>query len=223
MRLMVSGSAALPVPILERWKEISGHVLLERYGMTEIGMGLSNSLQGQRFPGCVGTPLPGVEARLVDESGKPVEPGTPGEIEVRGKTVFLEYWRRPEETKKAFRDGWFLTGDVAVEEKRHLSHSGAQQRGHHQDRRVQGLRPGNRGDPPDPPGYQGSRRGGSAGPGLGRAGRRRPGAAGRCDPGYSKRSGPGAKSGSPRTRFPKMLQYFRNCPGMPWARFPNPT
>ena len=116
MRLMVSGSAALPVPTLERWKEISGHVLLERYGMTEIGMGLSNALHGQRFPGCVGTPLPGVEAKLVDESGHPVEPGTPGEIVVRGKTVFLEYWRRPEETKKGFRDGWFLTGDVAVVE-----------------------------------------------------------------------------------------------------------
>lgn len=115
MRLMVSGSAALPVPTLERWKEISGHVLLERYGMTEIGMGLSNSLHGQRFPGCVGTPLPGVEARLM-ELGAPAAPGTPGEIEIRGKTVFLEYWRRPEETKKAFRDGWFLTGDVAVVE-----------------------------------------------------------------------------------------------------------
>lgn len=116
MRLMVSGSAALPVPILEKWQEISGHVLLERYGMTEIGMAISNSLQGQRFPGCVGTPLPGVEVKLVDESDNPVEPGTPGEIVVRGKMVFLEYWRRPEDTKKAFRNGWFLTGDVAVQE-----------------------------------------------------------------------------------------------------------
>lgn len=117
MRLMVSGSAALPVSILEKWQEISGHVLLERYGMTEIGMGLSNPLEGQRYPGCVGLPLPGVEAKLTDESGQPVPPGTPGEIVVRGKTVFSEYWRRPEDTKKAFRDGWFLTGDVAVEEK----------------------------------------------------------------------------------------------------------
>ena len=116
MRLMVSGSAALPVPILEKWQEISGQVLLERYGMTEIGMGLSNSLLGKRYPGCVGKPLPGVEAKVVDESGQPVEPGAPGEIVVRGKTVFLEYWGRPKETKKAFRDGWFLTGDVAVVE-----------------------------------------------------------------------------------------------------------
>jgi malonyl-CoA/methylmalonyl-CoA synthetase len=116
MRLMVSGSAALPVPTLERWQEISGHVLLERYGMTEIGMGISNSLHGPRLPGYVGMPLPGVEARLTDEKGRPVAPGTPGEIEIRGKTVFLEYWRKPQETEKAFRDGWFLTGDVAVEE-----------------------------------------------------------------------------------------------------------
>jgi malonyl-CoA/methylmalonyl-CoA synthetase len=115
LRLMVSGSAALPVPTLERWKEISGHVLLERYGMTEIGMELSNSYEGQRYPGCVGQPLPGVEARLT-EQGAPVASGTPGEIEIRGPSVFLEYWGKPEETKKSFRDGWFLTGDVAVEE-----------------------------------------------------------------------------------------------------------
>lgn len=117
LRLMVSGSAALPVGTLERWREISGHVLLERYGMTEIGMALSNPLDGRRIPGFVGSPLPGVEVRLTDESGKPAAPGTPGEIEVRGDTVFLEYWGRPDDTRKAFRDGWFLTGDIAVEEK----------------------------------------------------------------------------------------------------------
>ncbi len=116
MRLMVSGSAALPIPVLERWKDISGHVLLERYGMTEIGMTISNSLHGERFPGCVGRPLPGVEVRLTDEKGAPVKTGNPGEIVVRGKTVFPEYWNRPEETAKAFRDGWFLTGDIAVQE-----------------------------------------------------------------------------------------------------------
>jgi malonyl-CoA/methylmalonyl-CoA synthetase len=118
MRLMVSGSAALPVQRLERWREISGHVLLERYGMTEIGMALSNPLHGERRPGFVGTPLPGVEVRLVDEAGRPVRDGggAPGEIEVRGATVFLEYWRRPDATAAAFRDGWFRTGDVAVVE-----------------------------------------------------------------------------------------------------------
>ncbi|MGC8658795.1 MAG: acyl-CoA synthetase [Desulfomonilaceae bacterium] len=117
MRLMVSGSAALPVSTLEKWKQISGHVLLERYGMTEIGMAISNSLHGERFPGCVGAPLPGVEIALMDENGARVEPGNPGEIVVRGPNVFLEYWGKPNETQKTFRDGWFLTGDVAVEEK----------------------------------------------------------------------------------------------------------
>lgn len=116
MRLMVSGSAALPVQTLERWRQISGHVLLERYGMTEIGMALSNPLHGERRPGSVGMPLPGVRARLVDEEGREVEPGTPGEIEIAGPGVFLEYWRRPEATAQAFRDGWFRTGDVAVVE-----------------------------------------------------------------------------------------------------------
>jgi malonyl-CoA/methylmalonyl-CoA synthetase len=116
MRLMVSGSAALPVRTLERWREISGHVLLERYGMTEIGMALGNPLHGERRPGFVGVPLPGVEARLVDDDGAEVEPGTPGEVEIRGPTVFLEYWRRPEATAEAFRDGWFRTGDVGVVE-----------------------------------------------------------------------------------------------------------
>jgi malonyl-CoA/methylmalonyl-CoA synthetase len=114
LRLMVSGSAALPVQTLERWRDLSGHTLLERYGMTEIGMALSNSLDGERRPGFVGTPLPGVEVRLVDEHGRTVQPGTPGEIEVRGGSVFLEYWGRPEATREAFRDGWFRTGDVAV-------------------------------------------------------------------------------------------------------------
>ncbi len=116
LRLMVSGSAALPVPTLERWKAISGHTLLERYGMTEFGMALSNPVRGERRPGFVGTPLPGVEARLVDEQGGAVAPGTPGELEVQGLGVFLEYWRRPEATTAAFRDGWFRTGDVAVVE-----------------------------------------------------------------------------------------------------------
>jgi malonyl-CoA/methylmalonyl-CoA synthetase len=116
LRLMVSGSAALPVSTLQRWQDISGHTLLERYGMTEIGMALSNPLRGQRVPGSVGTPLPGVELRLVDEHGTPVAPGSPGGIEVRGPAVFAEYWARPDATRDAFRDGWFITGDTAVVE-----------------------------------------------------------------------------------------------------------
>ena len=102
-RLMMSGSAALPVGTLERWRDITGHTLLERYGMTEIGMALSNPLRGERRPGFVGSPLPSVEVQLVG-----------GELEVRGPGVFLEYWRRPEETRAAFHDGWFRTGDTAV-------------------------------------------------------------------------------------------------------------
>jgi malonyl-CoA/methylmalonyl-CoA synthetase len=116
LRLMVSGSAALPVQTLERWREITGHTLLERYGMTELGMALSNPLRGERRPGFVGTPLPQVEVRVVDDRGDSVPDGTPGELEVRGPNVFLEYWRRPDATREAFRDGWFRTGDTAVKE-----------------------------------------------------------------------------------------------------------
>jgi malonyl-CoA/methylmalonyl-CoA synthetase len=117
LRLSVSGSAALPVQVLERWEGITGQRLLQRYGMTEIGMALSNPLNGERRPGRVGAPLPGVEVRLVDEEDRVVEAGTPGEIQVRGATVFREYWQRPAETREAFTsDGWFRTGDVAVVE-----------------------------------------------------------------------------------------------------------
>ena len=114
IRLMMSGSAALPVATLDRWREITGHTLLERYGMTEIGMALSNPLRGNRQPGHVGSPLPGVQTRVVDETGAAVADGTPGELEVRGSAVFLEYWGRPDDTQRAFRDGWFRTGDVAI-------------------------------------------------------------------------------------------------------------
>jgi malonyl-CoA/methylmalonyl-CoA synthetase len=117
LRLFVSGSAALPVPVLEQWRAITGHTLLERYGMTEIGMALSNPLHGERRPGFVGAPLPGVEVRLVDDAGLDVGDGTPGELLVRGRGVFLEYWDRPDATAKAFtEDGWFRTGDVAARE-----------------------------------------------------------------------------------------------------------
>lgn len=114
LRLTVSGSSALPVDVLERWRQISGQILLERYGMTEVGMALSNPLDGERVPGAVGQPLPGVAVRLVDESGAPVAAGTPGELEVRGPGLFAGYWGDPDATREAFRDGWFRTGDVAV-------------------------------------------------------------------------------------------------------------
>ena len=116
-RLMVCGSAALPVSVMEKWEQISGHRLLERYGMTEIGMALSNPLTGERRAGSVGAPLPGVDVRLCDEQDQPIEPGVPGEIQVKGETVFRQYWNRPEATTTAFTsDGWFRTGDVAVVE-----------------------------------------------------------------------------------------------------------
>jgi len=118
MRLMVSGSAALPTAVFKRWQVISGHTLLERYGMTEIGMALSNPLHGERRPGFVGTPLPGVEVRLVDESARAIEDeGKSGEIQVRGPNVFLEYMGKPEATAKAFRKDWFSTDDEGVMEK----------------------------------------------------------------------------------------------------------
>ncbi|XP_074522302.1 malonate--CoA ligase ACSF3, mitochondrial isoform X2 [Halichoeres trimaculatus] len=130
IRLMVSGSAALPLPTLQRWEEITGHTLLERYGMTEIGMALSNPLKGSRVPGAVGSPLPGVEVRIVmnnttnttivegNHKGTQVRPGLEGkegELLVRGPSVFKEYWNKPEATRESFTDdGWFKTGDTAV-------------------------------------------------------------------------------------------------------------
>lgn len=114
LRLMVSGSAALPVPVFEKWRRISGHRLLERYGMTEIGMALSNPLEGERRPGTVGFPLPGVEVRLSDEQGSKIRAaGISGQIEIRGANVFESYWNRPRETLEAFRESWFQTGDIA--------------------------------------------------------------------------------------------------------------
>ncbi len=115
LRLCVSGSAALPVPVLEAWREMTGHTLLERYGMTETGMALSNPLHGARRPGFVGAPLPGVEVRVVGEAGEEVAAGAPGELLVRGPGVFREYWDRADATAAAFAaDGWFRTGDVAA-------------------------------------------------------------------------------------------------------------
>ena len=115
MRLNISGSAACPVPLFEKWRELTGQVLLERYGMTEIGMALSNPYDGEWRAGYVGQPLPGVEIRLAAEDGSWIEgEDQPGEIHVRGPNVFLEYWDNPEATAQSFRDGWFQTGDMAV-------------------------------------------------------------------------------------------------------------
>ncbi|KDO19744.1 hypothetical protein SPRG_15074 [Saprolegnia parasitica CBS 223.65] len=106
LRLAISGSMACPVSILERWKTISdGHMLLERYGMTECGMALGNPLHGDRHIGYVGQPFPSIRARLAPETS---------ELQVQGPTLFKEYWKRPVETKKEWTDdGWFKTGDIA--------------------------------------------------------------------------------------------------------------
>jgi malonyl-CoA/methylmalonyl-CoA synthetase len=115
MRLMVSGSAALPASVHEQWTALTGQKLLERYGMTEIGMAISNLYHGERRPGAVGAPLPGVEVRLKAENGPIITAeDEPGEIQVRGPTVFQAYWNRPEATAETFEDGWFRTGDMAV-------------------------------------------------------------------------------------------------------------
>ncbi len=114
-RLMVSGSAALPISVLEEWRTISGHTLLERYGMTEMGMAISNPYRGERKPGHIGQALTNVTIRIADENNQTVEDGTFGEIQVKGPNIFKEYWQKPEATQKTFtEDGWFKTGDIAV-------------------------------------------------------------------------------------------------------------
>lgn len=138
MRLAISGSAALPTPVKAAWRDLShGNVLLERYGMTEVGMALSCGLAFEdRVDASVGWPLPSVQARLVDvdtgeviPEGQDVDPATgrerAGEIQLRGPTIFQEYWRNPDATAKEFVTDpnddsssggrpWFKTGDVAV-------------------------------------------------------------------------------------------------------------
>lgn len=129
-RLMVSGSAALPVPVLKRWEEISGHVLLERYGMTEIGMALTNPLQGPRIEGAVGKPFPSVKFRIRSEDNKTIAEGDhekivryadgDGSLLVKGPSVFKEYLNLDNATKDSFDDdGWFITGDTAVYDSEH--------------------------------------------------------------------------------------------------------
>eukprot|EP00494_Astrolonche_serrata_P023006 UN23263 len=104
LRLMISGSAALPLPIFEKWKHLTGYTLLERYGMTEIGMALSNPYENERIGGTVGFPLPGVEVKMEKQNG---------ELLVRSEGMFNEYWNNSEATEKSFtKDGYFKTGDI---------------------------------------------------------------------------------------------------------------
>ena len=103
MRLFVSGSAPLPAQVFAEFRARFGHTILERYGMSENLMDISNPYLGERRPGSVGLPLPGVSVKLVD-----------GEIHLKGPNVFAGYWGRPEATRDVFRDGWFRTGDLAT-------------------------------------------------------------------------------------------------------------
>ncbi|KAA9162866.1 acyl-CoA synthetase [Amycolatopsis acidicola] len=118
-RLLVSGSAALPVHDHQRITAATGQEVVERYGMSETLMNTSVRADGERRPGTVGVPLRGVEARLVDEAGAEIEGSdgeTVGEIQVRGRNLFTEYLNRPDATAEVFVDGWFRTGDMAVRE-----------------------------------------------------------------------------------------------------------
>jgi malonyl-CoA/methylmalonyl-CoA synthetase len=114
MRLFISGSAPLLAETFEEFEQVTGHRILERYGMTETGMLVSNPLDGERVAGTVGFPLPEVETRIVDDQRQVVAPGEVGILEVRGPNVFQGYWKMPEKTAEEFReDGYFITGDLA--------------------------------------------------------------------------------------------------------------
>ncbi len=116
MRLFVSGSAPLPVRTLEKFRELFGHTILERYGMSETLMNTSNPYDGERRPGSVGLPMPNVSIRLCDaETGAELGEGETGEVQISGSNVFAGYWRRPEATAEAFtEDGFFRSGDLGV-------------------------------------------------------------------------------------------------------------
>lgn len=116
MRLFVSGSAPLLAQTHHAFEEKTGQVILERYGMTELNMAVSNPYAGERRPGTVGLPLPGVEVRIRDDDGQDLPANTPGMIEVRGPNVFQGYWRMPEKTAEELRpDGFFITGDIGTQ------------------------------------------------------------------------------------------------------------
>ena len=116
MRLFISGSAPLSAEVHKAFSARTGHAILERYGMTETNMNTSNPYDGNRRPGTVGLPLPGVELRITDtESEKPLKAGAIGMIEVRGPNVFTGYWRQPEKSAEELREnGFFITGDMGI-------------------------------------------------------------------------------------------------------------
>lgn len=114
MRLFISGSAPLLEQTFDEFQQRTGHTILERYGMTETGMNTSNPVEGARLAGTVGLPLPGVDARIVDEQNQAVSGDAVGMLQVKGENVFRGYWRMPEKTAEDFTtDGFFITGDLA--------------------------------------------------------------------------------------------------------------
>jgi malonyl-CoA/methylmalonyl-CoA synthetase len=116
-RLLVSGSAPLPAPDFDRIEALTGQAIVERYGLTETLMNTAGRADGERRPGYVGTPLTGVEVRLVADDGTDVDVSddeTIGEVAVRGPNLFTGYLNRPDATAEAVRDGWFFTGDLAA-------------------------------------------------------------------------------------------------------------
>jgi malonyl-CoA/methylmalonyl-CoA synthetase len=114
IRLFVSGSAPLPSQVLEAFRERFGHTILERYGMTETFMTLSNPYAGERRGGTVGVPLPGVRVRLVNDAGADVPDEVTGELLVKSDSLFAGYFNRPDATAAAFANEWFRTGDLAT-------------------------------------------------------------------------------------------------------------
>ncbi len=124
MRLFVSGSAPLLAETHRAWSAKTGHAILERYGMTETNMNTSNPYDGERVPGTVGFPLPGIAIRVADpDTGAPLAQGEIGVIEVRGPNVFKGYWRMEEKTRAEFRsDGFFITGDLGKIDERGYVH-----------------------------------------------------------------------------------------------------
>src|SRR5215203_4656409 len=114
LRLCVSGGSAMPVEVMRSFEETFGCIVLEGYGLSETSPVASfNHPHAERKPGSIGTPIAGVEMRLVDDDGKDVAAGEAGEIAIRGENVMKGYWQREEETAKAIPDGWFRTGDLA--------------------------------------------------------------------------------------------------------------
>ncbi len=115
MRLFVSGSAPLLAETHAQFERVTGHAILERYGMTETQINTSHPYDGPRLPGTVGLPVPGVAVRIVEsDTGAEIDKGEIGMVEVRGSNLFSGYWRNPEKTAADMRDGWFVTGDLGM-------------------------------------------------------------------------------------------------------------